>query len=410
MFLFFFVFLFRLNHAQEITLGEKVPDIFIPKILNHETDQARLSDFENKPIILDFWNTWCSACIAKFPVIDSLQKDYDDKMNFLLVTTNNEAEVSNLFNRREILKEIKLPSIVEDTSLVKVFPHRAVPHYVWINKSGTVVAITGPEEVNKLNVDRFTKGLDLNLKLKWEVRDVETYNALLPLATNFSDFNDLEYYAYVGSFREGISSGTLFPSFSQNESINRIVVRNNSLIDIYRQAYQKKSLHPKQIIYNEDTERFFKVDFLKNKNVFCFEQIIPSTSKEYFYKRMIQFLDDHFNLISGWEKREVNTWVIKKVNLEKIEPKATVTEIYRKDGYVFFKNVKYSVFLNYMSNIYPEILKLPIIDEADYDGFLDIEMPLIYENEAEIVNTLELIGIEIVNESRIMDVLVFNRM
>lgn len=402
--------MFGLNHAQEITIGEKVPDIFIPKILNHETDQARLSDFQNRPMILDFWNTWCSACIAKFPTIDSLQKAYDDKINFLLVTTNKEAEVSKLFNRREILKEIKLPSIVEDTSLIKIFPHRAVPHYVWIDKSGTVMAITGPEEVNEPNIDKFVKGMDLNLKVKWEIQDIETYNALLPLATNFRDFNDLEYYAYVGSFREGISSGTLFPSFSQNENINRIVVRNNSLLDIYKQAYQKKSLHPKQVIYNEDTERLFNVDFLKNKNVFCFEQIIRNTSKECFYKRMIQFLDNHFNLVSGWETRDLNTWIIKRVNFEKIEPKATVTEIYRKDGYVFFKNVQYPVFLNYISNIYPEILKLPIINEADYDGVLDVKMPLIYDNEAEIVNTLASIGIEIVNEYRTADVLVFNKM
>jgi thiol-disulfide isomerase/thioredoxin len=36
--------------------------------------------FNGKLMILDFWATWCGACISKFPKLDSLQKKYADKL------------------------------------------------------------------------------------------------------------------------------------------------------------------------------------------------------------------------------------------------------------------------------------------------------------------------------------------
>jgi thioredoxin 1 len=37
---------------------------------------------ENKPILVDFWATWCGPCKFMLPIVDKLAKKYSDKINF----------------------------------------------------------------------------------------------------------------------------------------------------------------------------------------------------------------------------------------------------------------------------------------------------------------------------------------
>src|SRR5690625_1953509 len=53
--------------------GNLAPD-FELETLDGET--AKLSDFRGKPVLLNFWATWCPPCRAEMP---DMQKFYEDK-------------------------------------------------------------------------------------------------------------------------------------------------------------------------------------------------------------------------------------------------------------------------------------------------------------------------------------------
>lgn len=55
-----------------LTIGDKVPDIVLNHVINYKAGDIKLSDFKGKLVILDFWSSWCGACIALFPHMDSL--------------------------------------------------------------------------------------------------------------------------------------------------------------------------------------------------------------------------------------------------------------------------------------------------------------------------------------------------
>lgn len=48
----------------------------------------------DKLSIVDFWATWCPPCIALGPVIDSLAKDFSDRVNVGKINSDENPNVS----------------------------------------------------------------------------------------------------------------------------------------------------------------------------------------------------------------------------------------------------------------------------------------------------------------------------
>ena len=51
-----------------------------------EGKPVRLSDYRGKVVLLNFWTTWCTACVGEMPALVALQKQYGDKLVILGVS------------------------------------------------------------------------------------------------------------------------------------------------------------------------------------------------------------------------------------------------------------------------------------------------------------------------------------
>ena len=50
-----------------------------------------------RPVLVDFYADWCGPCKAMAPVLDQLSKEYDGKVKFVKVDTDDNQELAGQF-------------------------------------------------------------------------------------------------------------------------------------------------------------------------------------------------------------------------------------------------------------------------------------------------------------------------
>ena len=136
------------NKIKELKVGDQCPDFEFKDLVNYKSSTARLSDFKEKLVILDFWATWCGPCINVFPKLNFLQTKFKEKLMVISVTSETKELVKNFFKSKQNFTNFNIPSVTSDSNLIGYFPHTLIPHTVWIDGAGKVVAITSGENVN----------------------------------------------------------------------------------------------------------------------------------------------------------------------------------------------------------------------------------------------------------------------
>lgn len=389
----FLLFSFNVFAQEDSKLGKKSPDLTFEHILNFEMENARLSDFEGKVVILDFWATWCAPCIRSFPQLEELQIKFSDHVQFITITDESEKKINRFLEKREM----SLPIVIDEKrELANIFPHRSIPHTVVIDKSGIVKAITTSSEITEDLINKVLNNQEVNLK---EKKDIINFDPSLPLSGN----EDFTYQITITPFKDGYSSFSNTIGSEGPYHGRRIIAINLSPRALYETAYQ----FPTSVRTIAEVTDKSKLGWSR-QNAICFDLIVPEELAESRFNIMKQHLDVYFGYQSIIEERLMPVKILQPIEGKNIEIKesqagAEVFAAYGTDGFSM-KSASIEILANFLESQ----INAPVLNETNINGLYDLELPGYSDDPEQIHEELKKIGLEINDAERKIKVLVIS--
>ncbi|MBS7565539.1 TlpA family protein disulfide reductase [Mucilaginibacter sp. Bleaf8] len=411
--------LFLRAHAQKtiedrgLPIGATVPDLTITDITGYDSPSLPLHTLSDKLIILDFWATWCSACISHFPDLYALQRRHPKDLQIILVNSKKvrdrpENAIAFLEKRR---KYYQFPCVLNDTVLNNLFPHKEIPHLVWI-KDNKVQAITTAESVTEANIRKMLNGDSLRLAKKGEI----AYDFQKPLfvAGNGGNAPGFIYHSFLTPYVEGLSGGFFFHQ-DDNGLISRITLPNCMKITAYRVANPAFAGFPDtRTLYRVKNPAEYSPDSTSSKNwrarnEFCYEASFAPRSKAAALQLMRNDLDHYFSLRFDTSRIDTLCFVLRRSpdGHLPVSSAGTKHETNMNDGTrvpVYFHHYSLGSILQELEVRY----KMPFIDETGFEPNVDLTLPYLISNKEALARSFAKQGFSLTLEKRPVTFLVLS--
>ncbi len=124
-------------------VGATAPAFSLPEISG---DTLSLDAYHGRPVIINFWTTWCGVCVHELSLFEKFYEEYHDQVGFIAVCSGKtEQEAKELIEKNGVtfpvvydngrkVAGIYQPPRPRDTRRIIAFPFT-----VFVNKDGTVV-------------------------------------------------------------------------------------------------------------------------------------------------------------------------------------------------------------------------------------------------------------------------------
>lgn len=128
-------------------------------VYDAEGNEVRLSDFFGKPIVLNFWASWCGPCQMEMPEFHEKYLELGDSMHFLMVnTTDGLRETVDTASAFIAENAYTFPVFYDtQTDAASAYSAYSLPTTFFIDAEGYAIA----QAVGAIDMATLQRGIDL---------------------------------------------------------------------------------------------------------------------------------------------------------------------------------------------------------------------------------------------------------
>lgn len=144
------------TNAEENTASQEAPDF---TVVNGEEESVKLSDLQGKPVVLNFWASWCGPCKSEMPMFQEMYDTYGEEVNFMIVNlTDGSRETVDTAKAYIEEQGYTFPVYFDvDQEAVYTYYVNSIPATYFIDAEGNLAAYG----VGAMEKESFLKGLEM---------------------------------------------------------------------------------------------------------------------------------------------------------------------------------------------------------------------------------------------------------
>jgi peroxiredoxin len=135
--------------AEAVAVGSRAPQFSLPLL---DGGCFESSSYDGRPLVVNFWASWCNPCRREFPYLDAARDRYaEDDVEIIGVASKDITSDARRFADEQ---GAEWPLVDDDTEVVgDAFGVRSIPETFFIAADGTIVAhvfgLTSPRELDR---------------------------------------------------------------------------------------------------------------------------------------------------------------------------------------------------------------------------------------------------------------------
>jgi thiol-disulfide isomerase/thioredoxin len=390
------------NGNRVLKVGEVMPEEIYNDIITRIKPAITQEEITGKLLVLDFWGVNCGPCIASFPKMDTLQTKYKEKVKFVLVSEAPGNYLDSVISLRSKYSQTiglakKFPAIVNDDLLKELFPHRLIPHLVWIDAKHRVRAITAGSELTESNLNLILDDPKFQLPQKHDFLSYDhRKSAVKQLVIDNPEV--LKYYSSIGKYIDGVSGAQQKVAIDSTEQTLRIT-RFGTILELFADALTGYVAgdpvngpyfdYGKRVVLN--TKDRNKLIYDPNKgmdrstwnanNRYIYEAVLPIMELEEAYKYFLYDLERFFRKKGGIQLESLDVLQLVKigdVDLVKYNGEDPNKLLHAGVSLVYTDSLSAlhmkGVYMNVLKNELNKSLldKRPVVDETHYTDRIEV--------------------------------------